>query len=215
MKTLVTLFFLFLFQLSYGQFLQDVSGKPYLLKPQEEYEGSTFLFASWMKADVKTSNGKIYKDMLVNVDVVQDIPVFFQDETTFAFSEKINEIVVGDSLIKTVYKRGKSLHAAIPNHFYEVILEAPLLVKRIDKNVVEQPTYASSAKSFRYVETKAYFSLAGNDLQKISLTKENAQRIFAENWEAVEAFAKKNTISFKTETGWRQLANYTRTTSSK
>lgn len=213
MKTIATVFFLLLFHGSYAQFMQDVSGKPFLLKTQEEYEGSPLLFSSWVKADVKTSNEKIFREMLVNVDVVQNIPIFFRDESTYAFTEKINEIIVGDSLNKTVYKRGKLLHANFPDHFYEVILESPLLVKRSDKNVVEQPTYGGSSKSYRYVETKTYYRLAGDELQKITLTKENAQRLFAENWEAIEAYAKKNKLSFKTEAGWRQLVKYAQASS--
>ena len=191
-----------------AQFLQDVGGKPYLQNAVEEYEGSPLLFKAWVKADVTTAGGKVYKDMLVNVDLQQDLPIFQREGKVFTFSEQINEFTISDGTAKMVFKRGASVSPSLPNVLMEVISETPLVLKKHERNVVEVPSYGGSTKSFRYAENKSYYAEIDDGFKKITLSKESAEKLFSKQWKEIEEYAKKNNISFKTEDGWRKLGLY-------
>lgn len=193
---------------SSAQFLQDIAGRPYIAKSSDEYTGSPLLFKGWVKATVNTANGKIYKDMMINLDLNQDIPIFLNENNVYTFSESINGFTINDSLAKITFKRGKLISAELPNVLLEVISDLPTVLKQFNREVVEVPGYGNGSKSYRYDEGKVYYALINNKVTKISLTKGNAQKVFAHKWDLIEAFAKQVSKCFTTESGWRKMAEH-------
>lgn len=207
-KRFLPFFFVMCSVCSSAQFLHDVSGRPYFAKSTEYYEGSPLLFQTWVKASVVIDNGTIYENMLVNVDLYQDMPIFLRDEKIYTFSNSINEFTVTDSTRKMTFKRGKLIDKDLPNVLMEIISDSPMLLKKQDRQLIEISVYGNGNKNYRYANGKAYYAVIANKVEKINLTKENAQKLFAQKWKLMEEHAQQTGSSFKTEEGWRKMTKY-------
>ncbi len=207
---LLFLFAVTMFCISSGtaQFLQDShTGKPYLLKPYNEYEGSAYMFKDWIKADVVTARGKTFKDVLINIDVHSNLTLFIQNDTIYTFSDDLNEFQIHEERGKIRYfKKGKLFSALLPNTFMEVLYTEPVILKETSKYVVEVNDYAKTIKKFS--EKKNYFTVAGGKLNKIKLSKETAQQLFKNDSKKIEGYMLANKLSYKTEEGWLALLNF-------
>ncbi len=193
---------------SSAQFLRDISGQPYLAKSSEEYIGSPLLFQTWAKARVVTDNGTIYENMFVNVDLYQNMPIFLRDEKIYTFSDRINELIVIDSPANATFKRGNLIDKSLPDLFMEVISNSPLLLKKQERQLIEIPGYGNGTKNYRYVSGKTYYAVIDGKVAMINLTKENAQKVFVQNWKLIQEYVQQNNISFKTEEGWRKITRF-------
>lgn len=192
--------------------VQDVSGRPYFQKNYDEYRGSPYLFSSWAKASVITSRGNTYPDMLVNIDVYNNMPVFIKNDTVFSFSEDIREFVVTDNKTTLIFSKGSVFkNSALPEVFMLKLHDAPAFLKQTTKNLIEVPTYDSPNKTYRFQETITYYIQTKSGFEKHSLNKNDAKKVFYENWKELEKFADKNDISFKSEEGWIKLLDYYKT----
>jgi hypothetical protein len=192
--------------------VQDVSGRPYFQKNFDEYRGSPYLFSSWAKASVITSTGNTYPNMLINIDVYNNMPVFIRNDTVYSFSENIKEFTVTDNQTTVYFAKGSAFTSAfLPDVFMQKLNASPVFLKQTRKVVVEVPTYDSPNKVYRFQESVIYYTETKNGFQKISLNKNDAKKIFFQKWNELEKYADKNDISFKSEEGWRKLLEYYKT----
>lgn len=208
MKNLLLVVLIFLSVSSSAQFLQDVNGRPYLSSSLSEYEGSPMLFEKWMLARVKTEDGKVYDSMYINLDIYQNIPLFLRDQQVYAFVSVVGEFNVDRDGIKQTFRRGNLIDKSLPNHFYEVLSEAPLVIRNYSKKLIEVPTYSSANKQFRFAEASLFYAIPEKNIQKIIFSKLLAEKIFSQKWPEINNYATKNKISFKTYEGWKELLKF-------
>jgi hypothetical protein len=192
--------------------VQDVNGRPYFQKNFDEYRGSPYLFSSWAKASVITSNGNAYPDMLINIDVYNNMPVFIRNDTVYSFTENIREFVITDNQTTVYFSKGSAFRSPLlPDVYMQKLNASPVFLKQTRKVVVEVPTYDSPNKVYRFQESVIYYTETQNGFEKVSLNKNDAKKIFRQKWNEIEKFADKNDLSFKSEEGWRKLLEYYKT----
>lgn len=212
MKTFIFSLLIFCSFYSQGQLLQDIHGRPYLTKPYEEYDGTPFLFKDWVDAKVISSDGKAYDSMLINIDIYQNRLVFIREKLVYTFAEDdITELSVIEGEKKRNFKKGKIMDKTLPDLFYEVLDTQPLLLKNTTRKLVDAPSYGGANKKYRFAEGKEFYASVNGTVQKISLNKSDAEKVFADKWKAVNDYAAQNKISFKTEEGWQSVCNYFKT----
>lgn len=193
-------------QVSSGQILRDINGKPYLANSYEAYEGSALLFKDWRTATVITTDGKKYEGMLVNVDLHQSRPLFMRDAEILAFADPVAEIHAQDEGEYKVFKKGSSIEASLDAEFYQVLSTTPLVLKKNSRKVADVQGYGTSTKQYKFVESKTYHARIDDKIHKIGLSRGDAEKVFRKSWKEIQEMAAKNNISFKTEEGWIALA---------
>jgi hypothetical protein len=193
---------------SSGQLLQDVNGRPYLSTVYEEYEGSPLLFNDWVTARVITTNGNIYDSMLIDIDLYGGAVLFRKGTETYNFTEDVSEIFIVKGQEQITLKKGAHISKMLPTGFYQIIGAEPLFMKHITRHKVDMPAYSATGKKYKLVTGKIFYGLISGELQKISLNKINAEKFFKDKWKALDDYAQKNSLSFKTEEGWLQLIRY-------
>jgi hypothetical protein len=198
----------FFYATSNAQFLQDVNGKPYLTTSYEQYEGSPLLFTSWVNAQVVTASGRVYDSMLINIDLYQDMPLFIRNGQTFTFTDKITEFTLTDGQTKMVFKKGHLLGANLPDVFMEVLSASPLFARNSTRKLVDVPSYGTVTRQYRFAEANLFYATVNGSVQKISLSKSDAEKVFGSKWKEVSAYASRNDLSFKSESSWRSLLAY-------
>ena len=206
MKFLFSIACMLLSVISFGQLLQDINGRPYLANSYEAYEGSALLFKDWTPATIITADGKKYDTMLVNIDLHQGNLLFLRGTEVFSFAENITEIHAIDEQVKKVFKKGTSIDPSMDNGFYQVLNDNPVILKKYSKKVADVPGYGASVKQYKFVDGKVYYARIDDKVQRISLNKGDAEKVFKKSWKQTEDFAAKNKISYKTEEGWVTLS---------
>jgi len=207
MKKLFLFIALFAAVQSHAQILQDANGRPFFQSSYTEYEGSPFLYPNWVDAKVVASNKKVYDNMQVNIDLFEGTPVFFRDGKVYTFTEEIAEIYFQDGTSATpkLFKKGQVINASLPKGYYEVISAEPLFLKGYSRKLAEVPGYDAANKKSRFVEGKTYYATINGQLQKINLTKTDAEKVFGAKWKAISEYATQNKLSFKQQEGWDAL----------
>ena len=194
-----------------SQFMQYANGEPFLTKTYEEYKGSPFLFDNFVRARVTTANGKVYDSVLVNLDLFGGNLIFLRDDKTYTFADPVAEFSVKKGSETQTFKKGKSFSNGLPDVFVTPISAEPLLLTAGTINLVEGASYGSASKQYRFVQGKTIYTVKDGLVSKMNLTKSDAEKVFEKHWSAVNEFASKNKISFKSEEGWSALANYYKT----
>ncbi len=69
---------------SFGQYLQDIHGRPYFITKYSEYQGSPFLFDDWKTANIITAKDNRIEKVLLNVDAY-GTPFYLTETIPFIF----------------------------------------------------------------------------------------------------------------------------------
>ena len=201
----VALFCLFVFT-SNAQWLQDHEGKVYLEK-KPITAGTRMLFPEFQKADVITFSGKVFKNMLVNLNLETNDPVFLQKDTVIlAFAEEVLEMKIRQGDREIIIKKGNSIDLKLPSAYIVLLNRDPALMKYVRVKVDEVNNYGQTERTYQH--TVDYYIKASTGYKKIRLTKAEAQNVFADKWQALQAFATENRLSFKKEEEWVQMMKY-------
>ncbi|MFN2438603.1 MAG: hypothetical protein ABR503_05350 [Chitinophagaceae bacterium] len=204
---LLTALFLFITG-SYSQYIQDIHGRPYFATKYSEYQGSPFLFDNWKEADVITAKGEKFEKMIVNVDLYGNTALFNRNDTVYMFIEDIKEFSINEGSATHFFKKGKAMNAQLPDVFMQVLSSKPLIAKSVTKQLVEMQGYGTATKVYNFAQSVNYYGEIDGSVQKIKLTKADAQKLFYKKWEQVQTYAASNNLSYKTDTGWMQLLLY-------
>ncbi|HEY0059335.1 MAG TPA: hypothetical protein VGB56_09370, partial [Flavisolibacter sp.] len=132
--------------------------------------------------------------------------IFLTDDKTYTFTEPVTEFFVRKGSDVVSFKKGGLISKGLPEGYYTTVSNQPHILKASTVNLVEVPVYGASTKQFRFVQGKAIYAVKDGVVSKINLTKSDAEKVFEKHWSAVNEFASKNKISFKTEEGWISLA---------
>ncbi len=171
MKNLLFALLILLGNTASAQFIQDVDGRPYQAKRTEIYEGSPLLFDDWVTAKVVAGDGKVYENMLINVDLYQGMPLFFKDGKVYTFTADIKEFTLVGEKTKMTFKKGQLIDSSLPNVYFEVVKTNPLVLKNISKKLVEVQSYGSANKQYKFQEEVLIYAAINGKLQKLSLAK--------------------------------------------
>lgn len=188
-----------------AQTLQDFTGKPIFLKKYDSYEGSPYLFREWFTGNVITVNGKRYDGLQINVDLYGNTPLFMGNDSIYSFVENVKELMIQQNGETHYFKKGILIDKNLPDQFMQVLSSEPLVLKHPLKTLSETTSYGTGTQSYRFVESNVFYAAVDGKIEKIKLTKADAQRVFSKTWLEIESFAAKNNISFKTEEGWKAL----------
>lgn len=208
MKRLLLALFLFINISCYSQFIQDIHGRPYQMQSNEFFEGTPLLFNDWVTAKLVGSDGLVFENIRVNIDLYQGIPLFIREGKIYTFTSDIKEFNIVGEKTQITYKKGLLIDNSLPDVFFEVLSTSPLVVMNIAKKVVELPSYGTGGKKYKFVEIPTVYATMNGGLQKISLNKSNAATLFQEKWELIKNYAEINNISFKTIEGWQAFTRH-------
>lgn len=188
-----------------GQVLQDMTGRAYRSQSVDQLEGSPFLFKAWRKASVSFANGKNLDNVYLNIDLIQNLPVFVYNDSVYAFLDSISEFHTSDSMAYLKFRNGKLIHSELPDALIEVMSDNPLIIKKLEGYLVEVPGYGNARKKHRYTTNKSYYVVTDSRLKKMSLNEASAKITFGANWKSIREFVSKGDLNFKYEDTWRKI----------
>ncbi len=134
--------------------------------------------------------------------------LFNRNDTVYMFAEEIKEFSINEGSATYVYKKGKSINTQLPDVFMQVISTKPLVVKHVIKQLIEMQDYGTATKVHKFTQGSVYYGEIDGSMNKLKLTKGDAQKLFYKKWNEMQAYAFSNNLSYKTDAGWMQLLSY-------
>lgn len=198
-----------------GIYINDVSGFP--IRPgavASDISGTSYLNREWQLGTVSGKSGKIYKNMLLKLDLLDHKFVFKGDKgETMGFVDPVQQVVFDPTILNTssvIFRNGFSNTEVKPTDYLEVMAEGNIrLLKKITISVKEIKDYSSAVTEKSYVTKSTYYvAQQDNALQNVSLNKKDIIKALPAHTKEIEQYIKDNKVNFRKDEDLTKLVNY-------
>lgn len=199
--------------LAQGLYIQDVNGSPVRIGTYTNVIGSPYLSDSWLKANIKMANGKVFNNIDVKYDQVADELIYKgTDGQTMNFTDKVAEFhILGDNGSNNIYKQGftgpKGLSA---QNYAQVLVDGKTkLLKRTVKNLQESREYNSATVDRTVTSSTLYYLVNENgEILNISKDKKGILKALPAKGAEIETYISSNKLNAKDDLDLIKIINY-------
>jgi hypothetical protein len=183
---------------------EPVSGKPFLEYPKEKFRGSPLLFDDWQPATATDNKGNVYKNMMVNLNLVNNSAIFKGAKGVFYFQDALQEIAIeqGESI---KYLFTETVHPLLPKGYARILGSEPMVIKIERKESRVTTDYNVHGSITEFLDAPLYYFIDNGNPIKIKLSNKDAQKVFSQKWDKIADFVKANDLSFKDEETWKRV----------
>ena len=181
------------------QFIQDVSGIPFVATKYSAVEGFPNLFTDWTKAQVKLKDGAQYQDLDLMYDLVKDELSFkSKDGQAMLFKQSVVQFQFNDMEQPYVSGIDGGKFFTDRNYLHQMSTGKITVYKRTVKNIIEKNEYNTVAKTQVFLENIQYFyTLNNGPLSVFKKDKKMLLELLTDKQIEVQTFITKNNIKLK------------------
>jgi len=165
-------------------------GKYTAEKTLENMVGSPYFNKDWQKGTVKFANGKVFKDMEVKYNLVDD-KLVLKSETGEAMTivDPVSEFRLPTSNGEAFFKSGfRPLGKHTERTFYQVLFDGNIkLLKRLNKSIIESQSYNSPSPVKTIDESVHYYFVKNDELIEFKPTKKAILQLLKDKSEQVNS----------------------------
>jgi hypothetical protein len=180
-------------------------------KTIENMVGSPYLFEDWKAATVRFANGKVYKDMQVKYNQVDD-KLLLKGETgePMTFVDPVVEFRIPAASGETQYRNGFKPSA---NHtektFYEVMFDGNIkLLKKVSKTIIESQNYNSPSVVKNIDQQVHFFVVKQDESTEFKPNKKAILEVLKDKADLVNTFIAGTKVDFKSDESLKSIFVY-------
>lgn len=157
------------------ELIRDITGQPFETMQYVGVQGSPYLLDEWEVGRVRMQSGKVFLDVPLKYDLVQNLLIFRSDAgQEQLFLEPVVEFEIGRYLFRNGYK---PIDGASLSTFYQVLADGGTkLLKRTAKRVEEEVSYGSGPK-VKSIVGYEYYYLASDDNSSLVKIKKDRRSV--------------------------------------
>jgi hypothetical protein len=192
------------------QFIQDVSGIPFVATKYSAVEGFPNLFTDWKKAQVKLKDGAQYQDLDLMYDLVKDELSFkSKDGQAMLFKQSVVQFQFNDMEQPYVSGIDGGKFFTNRNYLQQMSTGKITVYKKTVKNIIEKNEYNTVAKTQVFLENIQYFyTLNNGPLGVFKKDKKMLLELLADKQSEVQTFITKNNIKLKEDKDLISVLSY-------
>ncbi|WP_231490534.1 hypothetical protein [Pedobacter sp. Leaf170] len=184
--------------------LKESIGMPLRSRNYIYTKGTPYFLTDWSAGEVKQADGKIYKDMKLKYDQLEDELIFKDskgEELGFAIPVvefKLNYTL--DGLPKTsLFRNGFApFKGSTEKNYYEILHDGRIkLAKKNVKRIEQYREYNSASTTKSVIERIKYYTIINNVLTEFKRDNKSIQQVFGEKSVSVLDYITKNNLDFK------------------
>jgi hypothetical protein len=197
-------------------FLADANGKPLYLQQNYVAEGNPYFRDQYYFAELTTFNGKVYRDVQVKVNLMENQVLYLTEDK----KEMISTSIIKRIKFYSIPDADGSQHLVLESFngglnientpIYQVLDSGTyILLKRIVVNYRDIKGYGQSTitRTFEHLET-FYCRMPDGSISKLNKGKEALLEIFGKKRNLVEAFIDKNNLKCRTAKDFQKVFSY-------
>jgi hypothetical protein len=180
-------------------------------KTVENMVGDPYLFADWKPATVKFASGKVFKDMQVKYNLVDD-KLRLKGETgePMNFVDQVAEFRISSTNGELQYRNGFN---PVGNYtaytFYEIIFEGKIkLLKKVSKTIIETQDYNSPSMVKNIDEQTHYFLVKNDQLTEFKPVKKAVVELLKDKQDLINSYISSSKVDFKSDDSLKALFYY-------
>lgn len=186
-------------------------GKYTAEKTVENIVGNPYLFSDYKTATVKFANGKVFKDMEVKYNQVDD-KLLLKGETgePMTFVDQVAEFRIPTSKSESLYRNGfKPVANNTEKTYYEVVFEGTIkLLKKVNKTIIESQNYNSPSVVKNIDEQTHYYLVKNDQLVEFKPNKKAILELLKDKADLVNKFISGTKVDFKNDESLKSIFVY-------
>jgi hypothetical protein len=217
LKTFIILYITIIFNISnlLAQYTQYSNGVPVKIKSYNNVEGSVFLNEEWNSGMVKTESDKVYKDLYLKYNQLED-QVYYKgtDNESMIFNDPIKEFIFtnfkdipGNNL---VFRSGyPSAQNSTKKSYFQVLTDGNTqFLKRTLKELIESKEFNSATVNRRFVENQKYYLYLNGKIVSVKKDKKLLLAALANKQTELNIYISNNILNLKEESNIIKLIDY-------
>lgn len=205
---------------SANPFMNDANGRPLFLRSNYLANGSPYLYDEYCLADVTLTNGKVYPDVKVKINLQEKQVLFYADNgvelivTTPVKKIRFYNIVLnGSAFPERTFQGHLSPMNAADGNIYEVLSEdsSATLLKQTTVSYTDSKGYSDASITRSFKKSENYFvafPLQGNGLHKVEKNKTAVAALFGDKNKAISSFIEQRKLKCKSEQDLIEICKY-------
>lgn len=195
--------------------MTDVSGKPIYLKVEYTIEGSPFYPTDYYRASIFTRDDKIYKDVSVRFNMLDNLLLMKQDDgTELVVTSPVTRVIFTDrykqGMLNTVFEKGfPRTSQQNEQTYYEVLDSGRVKLLKHRSASYDDKTYYGIAGISRVFEIKVtYYLFAEGKMSKLDKGKDGLLSLFTEKKEELNRYIDEKSLKCRNESDWINAIAY-------
>lgn len=214
--TLIILFSTSIFAQS-NPFFEDVNGRPLYFKVNYVAEGSPYYAESYLFADAVTTNGKVYKNLLIKINLSEKLVQYKDDDekemeaTGLIKSVSLMNYVKPDGIVANIKLQGFPIALNDKNsNAYEVLDSGKLsLLRLVDISFHDTKKYGEANVTRVFDRKEALYSVNETGVPKrCTKSKKEILALMKDKEKEVSLYADKNKLKYTNETDLKKIFTY-------
>ena len=186
-------------------------------KRYPKIEGSPYLYADWVKGEVKSPGGKVWKDMELNYDLyTQELLARYEDKIVLLSPKATKSFSFVDpqrgslNFEQNPLLGSKGYYQAVHQGTYSLWKQLTVRLKKLENNSGGYGQGGNAKEVQRFERSDTWFLIRPGSKKPESFkpTKKELYRLFPENSAELKKFIKSHRISLKEDQDWVQVMQF-------
>lgn len=202
-----------------NSFANDINGRPLYLKTEYRADGSPYYYDEYSYADITSVEGKVYKAVLVKLDLVENLILYKTDDgKEMIASTPLKKIrfyssVIGEKMLPgiTLETIGGAINAEKAK-VYEVLTEGKAkLLKQVSITYSDDKLYGESTITRKFKRSSGYYSLVGGsdaEPKKLTRSKPAIIELFSTQKDSVRNYIDDHKLDCRSEEDLIKIFEY-------
>jgi len=176
-----------------------------------DVEGTPFLYKTWMPGTATAADGKVYDNLKLNYNLLDDVLLFKYDseDKEMKFEKDIVSFNVKLPVQATYANRYPEIDKQTAATYYEVLSSngKTALLKYSGKTINAVKNYdATVTKKFQ--DITAYYVFKNGKMQKLNKSKDSVLNVLADKKDQLQTYVKTNPVNFKKDEDLARVFDY-------
>lgn len=184
--------------------LKESIGMPLRSRNYVDAKGTPYYINDWSAGEIKQADGKIYKNMKLKYDQLED-DIIFKDTNgeELGFAMPVVEFKLNysaDGLQKTsLFRNGFApFKGSSEKNYYEILYDGRIkLAKKNVKRIEQYREYNSAITTKSVIERIKYYTTKDNVLTEFKRDTKSVQQLFGDKSVAILEYINKNNLDLK------------------
>ena len=198
-----------------GGLITDVSGKPIYLKVEYTIEGSPFYPKDYYRASIYTREGKVYEEINVRFNVMDNLLLMKQDDgTELVVTSPVSRVIFTDrdppGMLNSVFAKGfPRTGQQNEQTYYEMLDSGRVKLLKHRSASYDDKTYYGLAGITRVFEIKVtYYLFAEGKMGKLDKGKDELLSLITEKKEELNKYIDEKSLKCRNESDWKNVIAY-------
>ncbi|MFD0764017.1 hypothetical protein ACFQZI_04090 [Mucilaginibacter lutimaris] len=191
--------------------ITDALGRPVATRDFIKFKGSPFLYDEWVKGEITTNDGQVYKDLLLKFDLTHNLLTFTynKDDEPQRFKDPVRVFTMYAETVRVFANGFPKTDGLNKDTYYEVIAAGKTLLLKHHRPILKTVRDENRAPVVgQYTETQYYYIFKNDKINKIKRNQQAIAAALADKADQVSTYLNTHKTNFDSDADLKKLFDY-------